>query len=34
MLVTAEVVKYIIGIVSVLVLFVAFGFYTRACDRL
>jgi hypothetical protein len=32
--VTAEVVKYIIGIAAVLILFVAFGLYTRACDRL
>lgn len=30
----AEVVKYIIGIGAVLVVFVAFGLYVRACDRL
>ena len=31
---TAEIVKYIIGIAVVIILFVAFGLYARACDRL
>ena len=31
---TAEVVKYVIAVAAVLILFVAFGLYARACDRL